>query len=115
MASADTLNEECLSCFLSKHGNSRIKRELLLFWSMHPNARFDVRAICHTLDCHKLEAIRILEAMVEDGLLDKQLCNGLALYSLTASEERRRLILALSALGYDRWRLMSGALNVRVK
>ena len=98
--------EESLYHFLLEHSNNRAKRELLLFWSMHPHAKFGLRAICYALDCSKLDAERVLRTMVDEGLLDKNICNGVTLYSLTTSEARRQPLLALAALGWDRWQLM---------
>ena len=92
--------------FLQEYGDSRVKRELLLFWGMHPNARFDRRAICYALDCNKLDAERALRTMVEEGLLDETMCNSVTLYLLTTNEERRRAVLELAALSWEQWQLM---------
>jgi hypothetical protein len=98
--------EERLYRFLQEHGDNRVKRELLLFWGMHPNARFDRRAVCYALDCNKLDAEMALGTMVDEGLLDKDTCNGVTLYLLTAEEERRRAVLELAALSWDQWQSM---------
>jgi len=82
-------------------------RELLLFWGMHPNAKFDRKAICYALDYSKLDTERALRIMIEEGLLDSHSRNGVTLYSLTKDEERRRPVLELAALGRDRWQLMT--------
>lgn len=95
--------------FLQEHGDSRVKRELLLFWGMHPNARFDRRAICYALDCNKLEAEKALRAMVGEGLLEERTGNGVALYLLTTDDERRRSVLELAALSWEQWQLMVGS------
>lgn len=106
MEAPNVLTEERLYRFLKKHGDNRVKRELLLFWGMHPNARFDRKTTCYALDCSKLDAEGTLRAMVEEGLLDTHIYNGVTLYSLTTNEDRRRPLLALAALGWDRWQLM---------
>ncbi len=98
--------KESLYCFLQEHGDSRVKRELLLFWGMHPNARFDHRAVHYAVDYSKMETERALRTMVEEELLDKNICNGVTLYSLTTKEERRRAVLELAALSWDQWQLM---------
>ena len=95
--------EERLYRFLQEHGNNRVKRELLLFWGMHPQARFDRRAVCYALDCNRLEAEIALGAMVDEGLLDKDASNGVVLYLLTTNEARRRAVLELAALSWDQW------------
>ena len=100
---------DSLYCFLEEHGNDRIKRGLLSFWGMHPNARFDISIICYAVDCHKLDAERALKAMVEDGLLDKYMHNGVTLYSLTTNQERRRPVLELTTLPRNRWQAYAQA------
>ena len=106
MEALNVLTEESLYRFLEKHSDNRAKRELLLFWGMHPNARFDRKVICYALDVSKLDMEGALRAMVEEGLLDKHISNGVTLYSLTTNEDSRQPILALAALGWDRWQLM---------
>lgn len=98
--------EESLYRFLEEHGNNRMKRELLLFWGMHPNAKFNRLIICYAVDSNKLDIKIVLGAMVEAGLLDTHIYNGETLYSLTTNEDRRRPLLALAALDWDRWQLM---------
>lgn len=100
------LAEESLYHFLEEHGNNRVKRELIHFWGIHPNARFDRKGICYALDCSKLDAERALGAMVEEGLLNKHVAKGVTLYSLTTNQERRQPILALATLDWGRWQLM---------
>jgi hypothetical protein len=93
--------------FLDRYGNNRVKRELLLFWGMHPNAKFNRSAICYAVGCNKLDAERALMTMVEEGLLDTYPNgNGVTLYSLTRNDERRRPVLELATLGWDQWQLM---------
>ena len=106
--------EDSLYRFLEEHGNDRIKRGLLLFWGMHPNARFDTRTICCAVDCHKLDAERALKAMEENGLVDKYMHNGVTLYSLSTNQERRRPVLELAALGWDQWLLLRKRIKQKI-
>ncbi len=106
MVATNVLTEESLYRFLEEHGNSQVRKELLLFWGMHPNAKFSGFAICYAVDCNKLDTKRALKDMVEAGLLDTHIYNGVSLYSLTKNEERRRPVLELASLGWDQWRLM---------
>lgn len=98
--------QEELDRFLEEHGNNQVKRGLLEFWGRHYDAKFSRRVICYALDCSKLEAEGALRAMVEEGLLDKHITNGVTLYSLTRNEEKRRLVLELAVLGWDQWNIM---------
>ena len=83
-----------------------MKRGLLFFWGSYPSAKFARNAIGYALDSSKLEVDKALRVLVEAGLVDTHILNGVTFYSLTANEERRRPVLELSALGWDQWHLM---------
>lgn len=70
-----------------------LKRDLYLFWGMHPRARFSMSIISYVLDCNKRDLEVMLQTMVEAGLVETHIQNGVTLYSLTANEEKRRAIL----------------------
>lgn len=106
MVTPNILNEESLYRLLEEHGDDRVKRGLLFFWGNHPNAKFARYAICHALDSSKLEMNRALRALVEAGLVDTHILNGVTLYSLTVNEERRRPVVELAALDWGQWRFM---------
>jgi hypothetical protein len=99
--------QEELYRFLEEHGNNRVKRELLEFWGLHPDAKFSRYAICFALDCGKLEADRALRDMVDAGLVDNHANNGLPLYSLTRNEEKRQPVLELAALSWNQWNILT--------
>ncbi len=75
---------------------------------MHPNTRFDSKAISYTLDCFKLDVETALEAMVAEGLVDGCTSNGVSLYSLTRNEDSRQPILELANLGWNQRQHMIG-------
>jgi len=66
-----------------------LKRELYEFWGMHPNAKFSRPIISYALDCNKRELDSVLRAMVEIGLVETQVQNGVTMYSLTTNEDKR--------------------------
>lgn len=107
--------EENLYRFLEVHGNNRVKRELLTFLGMHPNAKFTRHVICYALDCGKLEVDRALKALVGAELVDTHVDNSLTLYSLTKNEEKHRPVLELAAMGWDQRRLMLRRIERRYK
>ena len=111
MVASNILKEESLYRFLEEHGDNQVKRRLLLFWSCHPNAKFARNAISYALDSSKLEVDKALRVLVEVGLVDTHIINGVTFYSLTANEERRRPVLELLALGWDQWHLMLNRLE----
>jgi hypothetical protein len=92
--------------FLREHGNNRVKRELLLFWGMHPRAKFNKFTICYAIDSSKLDMTRALKDMIAEGLVETHAGNIEPLYSLTTDEERRRPVLELAAIGWDGYQLM---------
>jgi len=108
------LTEESLYRFLGEHGNSRVKRQLLLFWGMHPKAKFSMLALRCAVDCSRLDMKMALRSMIEEGLLDTHIYNDVPLYSLTRNEERRRPVLELAALGWDQWLLMRKRIKQKI-
>ena len=68
---------------------------------MHPNAKFSKPIINYTLDCNKRELESELKAMVEAGLVETHIQNGVALYSLTTNEEKRRTILEFARYSHN--------------
>jgi len=106
MGAPNILNEQSLYRFLEEHRDNRVKRGLLFFWGSHPNAKFARNAIGYALDSSKLEVDKALRVLVEVGLVDTHILNGVTFYSLTTNNEKRRPVLALAALGWDQWQLM---------
>ena len=103
----NALAKEDLRRFLQKHGDNRIKRELLLFWGRHPNARFTKFALCYAVDCSGLQAEQSLKSHMEAGLVE-ELTNerGLTFYSLTDDEAKRQLIIELADFDWSQWNPM---------
>ena len=107
MGAPNISDGESLYRLLEEHGDNRVKRELLIFWGNHPNAKFARNAICYGLDCSKLEVDRALRALVKAGLVEVHILNNDAtFYSLTTNEERRHPVLELAALEWHPLRLM---------
>lgn len=100
------LRDEQLRLFLEKYAHDRIRIELLDFWRRHPNARFAVGAISCALDCRRLETRRALVELVENGVVDTVFQNGLTLYFLTPDEARRRLVLEVATIDWEKWRAL---------
>ena len=115
METLSVSTEEVLYRFLEQHGNDRVQRELLAFLGRHPNAKFARFVICRALDYGKLEVDSALRALLDAGLVDNNANNGLTLYSLTTNEEKRRPVLELAALGWDRWQFMLKRLECKEK
>lgn len=95
-----------LGAFVNRYGDTRAKRELLLFWALHPHARFSRLAVLCATECSKPEAERALEDMAHNGLVDVQCHNGLAVYSLTSNEDVQRMLALLSTLDWRQKQLL---------
>ena len=78
-----------------------VKKELFLFWGMHPNTKFSRNTISYALDYNKIELDSTLKDMVEAGFVEAHIQNGETLYSLTTNEEVRRPILEFARHGYN--------------
>ena len=102
------LREKEMRVFLEKYAHDRIRIELLDFWRRHPNARFAVGAISCALDCRRLETRRALSELVENGVVESVFQDGLPLYFLTLDETRRRLVLEVAAIDWEKWRALIG-------
>jgi DNA-binding IclR family transcriptional regulator len=100
------MSEEDLYHFLEEHGDDRVRGELLAFWGRHPNVKFGESAICYALDFSKSDVERALKTLVATGLVNTHIYKEVTLYSLTTNEERRRLVVGLGALSWDRLQLM---------
>jgi hypothetical protein len=100
MAAPNVSTREELLGFLEQYATDRLKTELLAFWGRHPKAKFSRSAIRCALDFGKLDVDRALEQLVETGLVDVCANSKMPLYSLTANEERRRLVLELASLSW---------------
>jgi hypothetical protein len=87
---------------VERQGSNRLKREVMLFWGMHPNGKFDRATICYALDYNNLDIDRELVALVQAGLVDIEIHDGVPLYSLTTNEEKRRPIVEWASPGHRR-------------
>jgi hypothetical protein len=103
----NALAKEELRRFLQRHGDNRTKRELLLFWGKHPNARFTKFALCYAVDCSGLQAEQSLKAHMEAGLVEEHTNErGLTFYSLTTDEAKRQQVIELADFDWSQWNLM---------
>lgn len=95
MSAEDDERKERLEQFIRENVGTRLELELLYFWSRHHDTRFSQSAILYAMDSNKLDTQQALDVLVAKGLLQRQVANGVALYSLTADTERRSLVLEL--------------------
>lgn len=103
MKALNALAKENGDCLSQENGDNRVKKELLLFWGMHPNAELARSTICYALDCSKLDVERALKALAKAGLVDTDVHKDVTFFSLSTDEERRRLVVECAAPGHNWW------------
>jgi hypothetical protein len=101
MVAIDSVVEIGLGVFLNRYGNTRAKQELLLFWVLHPNARFSRLAVLSAMECSRLDVEKALESMTDDNLVDVCSENRLTTYSLTKNDDIRRMVSLLGTLDWS--------------
>jgi hypothetical protein len=101
MCTANMHGEEQLLHFVQEYAPDRLRLDLLGFWGRHPNARFSSRAVCCALDCNKRDAELALKELVDAGILDACVENGMRFYCLTTQAAMRDPVTELGSLGWD--------------
>ncbi|MFC1924707.1 hypothetical protein ACFLXA_05035 [Chloroflexota bacterium] len=92
---------EMVNQFINKHASNhtgtRLKSDLLFFWSRYPHAKFTSGVIAGALDCsRKVDVEEALNALVTAEITEKHTKQGLPFYCLTTDPEKREPILRLS-------------------
>ena len=82
-------------------GTNRLKRDLMFFWGLHSNGRFDEPTICYALDRDVAAVGKELQALLNAGIVEKEVDQGVALYFLTANEGKRRPIVEWASPGHS--------------
>ncbi|HEY42259.1 MAG TPA: hypothetical protein G4O18_10475 [Dehalococcoidia bacterium] len=100
MVTLDSAVEIGLNGFLNRYGDTRAKQELLLFWGLHPDARFSRLAVLSAMECSRLDVEKALKSMANDNLIDMRSDSGLITYSLTTNENIRQMVALLSTLDW---------------
>lgn len=80
----------------SVHADTRLKRDLLRFWTEHPHAQFTPAIIARAVDrARKTDVEELLESFVQAELIQKRVRHGSSFYCLTAEPSRRRSVFHL--------------------
>jgi hypothetical protein len=104
----DSITGVGIDTFIDRCGDTRAKQELLLFWALHPDARFSRLAILSALECSKLDAEKALTYMVDIELVNTHSDRGVTTYSLTLSEKIRQMLAQLNTLDWgQRYKIFS--------
>ena len=80
------------------YADTRLKFDMLLFWSKYPEARFTCGIVSRAVRCRRrLDVEEALEIFAEANLLERHSQEGLLLYCLTKDPYRRQCVLDLPA------------------
>lgn len=85
--------------FVRECGNTRLKLDLLVFWSQYPHARLTTGVIAGALECNRrVDLEEALESFVKAKLIEeKHTEQGLRLYCLANDPEKRQVVLSVAA------------------
>jgi hypothetical protein len=84
-----------------QRGQNRLKRDLMFFWGMHSVGKFDERTISYALDYGLPDVQKELQVLVESGVVEKEVENGVSVYCLTMNEAKRRSIVEWASPGHS--------------
>ena len=95
------ISEELFS-FLKENEFTGLRLRLLLFWSRHPQARFNLDGIAHVMDLTHHHLKELLKELIDKGMIDEQYCtSGIAHYSLNHEHELSVHIQKLAELDWS--------------
>jgi len=95
--------EDKLCKFVKEIGEDLNSLELLLFFSRHPNARFNRTATLHAVISKSFDAGIALKRLIEKKLVVTYSENGITLYALTKSEPAHSLAVEMVTIDQSRW------------
>jgi hypothetical protein len=95
-----------LCIFVKSFCDDLCSLELLLFFSRHPNARFNRSAISHAVTSKRFDTGIALKKLIEKRVIATYIENNLTLYALTKEEPHRTLAMHLLSIDQGQWQLI---------
>jgi hypothetical protein len=95
--------EEKLYSFIREFSNNLYSLELLLFFSRHPNARFNRTAVIQALTTRRYDTGMALKELVDKNMVVTYFENGITLYALTKEEPWHSLAADLIHIDQRQW------------
>jgi hypothetical protein len=100
--SGESILVEELTSFLRENELTGLRLRLLLFWSKHPETKFNLGCIAHFLDITSVHLRDMLEELVTKGLVNEQYCSGgMAHYSLNQDHAFSTYVKQLSVMDWS--------------
>jgi hypothetical protein len=98
--------EDKLCNFIMGFGDDLCSLELLMFFSRHPNARFNRIAILHVLTAKQFDTAISLKQLIDKKIVVSYPENGIILYGLTKEEPAHSLAAQLINIDQHQWQII---------
>jgi hypothetical protein len=98
--------EDKLCYFIQDFGDDLCSLELLLFFSRHPNARFNRTAVLHAITSKQFDTGIALKQLIDRKMVVTYSENGITLYALTKEEPTHSLAAKLITIDQRQWQVI---------
>jgi hypothetical protein len=98
--------DEDICNFIREFGGDLSSLELLLFFSRHPNTRFNRTAVMQALVTRQFDTGIILQRLIKKKMVVTCDDNGVTLYGLTKEEPAHSLAARLVNIGQLQWQVI---------
>lgn len=100
--------EEKLFAFIKDFADDLWSLQLLLFFSRHPNARFNRTAVIHALTTRQFDTGIALKRLLDRKIVVSYTENGTSLYGLTKEKPAHGLAIKLVTIDQYQWQIVLG-------
>ncbi len=98
--------EDKLCNFIKEFSDNLYCLELLMFFSRHPNARFNRTAILHSVNVEHFEASLSLKHLIDKKVVVSYSENGATLYGLTKEEPIHSQAAQMVHIDQHQWQII---------
>jgi predicted ArsR family transcriptional regulator len=103
------MTDHDLISFLRENDFTGHRLRLLLFWSRHPQAKFNLDCIAHVLDVTHHHLRELLRELIAKGMVEERYCSsGIAHYSLNSEHALSDYLQELAGLDWSAIRNLEG-------
>jgi hypothetical protein len=100
--------------FIKEFADDLYSLELLLFFSRHPNARFNRTAVLHAVITKQFDTGITLKKLIDKKLVVTYSENGITLYALTKEEPSHTTAAQLISIDQRQWQnIVEGILDAQ--
>jgi hypothetical protein len=98
--------EDQLCIFIKNFCDDLCSLELLLFFSRHPNARFNRSALLHAVTTKRFDTGLALKKLIDHEVVTTYTENNVVLYALTKAEPTYTLARQLLTIDQSQWQVI---------